>query len=234
VNKVYLSLEKNIEAFNQFQNLWSRYGIDGIRADTMSEGIAKAIELEKSDDVELFFIDIVADEIDFMPQLSILSNETNAPILIATSNPNPTEHKNSLNNGADSYGKYCETPEESINTVIAILNSIERRARKEKRPNKIIAHEDFLLVSGDNKVFIKDKEIMLTNAESEILYYFAINRGNILSHSQIYDQVSKDIYEPSPNIIYNIITRLRKKLRSAVQAEYIETVKGTGYRFKAK
>jgi len=234
VNKVYLSLEKNIEAFNHFKDLWNRRGVDGVRADTMSEGIAKAIELEKSDNTELLFIAIVADEIDFMPQLSILSNETNAPILIVTSKPNSIEHKNSLNNGADSYGEYCETPEESINTVIAVINSIERRARKKKRPNKIIAHEDFLLVSGDNRVFIKDKEVTLSNAESEILYYFALNRGYVLSHSQIYDQVSKDIYEPSPNIIYNIITRLRKKLRAAVQTEYIETVKGTGYRFKAK
>jgi len=234
VAKIYLALEKSNERFNLFKTFWNVRGIDGIRADSMTEGIEKAIELEKSAVVELLFISIVADDIDFLPQLSILSNETTSPILIATSNPSTSEREDALNNGADYYGEYCDTPEENVNTVIAVLNSIERRSKKKKGPGKVIAHGDFLLISGDNKAFIKDTEITLTSAESEVLYYFALHRGNVLSHMQIYKQISRDLYEPTPEMIYSIMARLRKKIRSVTEVEYIETVRGVGYRFKAK
>ena len=56
-----------------------------------------------------------------MPQLNILSEEADAPILIATSNCNVIEHHEALNNGADFYGGYCDAPEQNINAVIASI-----------------------------------------------------------------------------------------------------------------
>ena len=58
----------------------------------MTEGIKKAVEIEKSATDELSFIAIVAGNIDYLPQLKILSEETNAPILIATFDYSEDEH----------------------------------------------------------------------------------------------------------------------------------------------
>jgi AmiR/NasT family two-component response regulator len=63
------------------------------------------MEIERLKVRELHFIAIVADEIDFMPQLPILSDETSAPILIATSKPDANEREEALNNGANYYGE---------------------------------------------------------------------------------------------------------------------------------
>jgi len=233
----YVSIEKNVEVFDFYKALWNELGIDGIRVDTMTEGIEKAVEIEKSETDELFFIDIVADDINFLPQLKILSEETNAPILIATSNYTEDEHHDALNNGADFYALYCEKPEQNINGVLAVINSINQRGRKRKSPNKIISHGDILIVIEYNKVFIEDIEIVLTASEMKIFQYMMINRGHILSHKQLYSQINGGFhgeYDLTPDVIYGLMKRLRKNLRKATRFEYIETVKEIGYRLKTK
>ena len=84
----YVSIEKNVEVFESYRAVWEMRGIRGVRAGNMTGGINKVIEIEKSEGDELFFVDIVEDDIDFLPQLKILAGETDAPNLIATSHPN--------------------------------------------------------------------------------------------------------------------------------------------------
>ena len=67
----------------------------------------------------------------FLPQLKILSEVANAPILIAALKFDGDEREKALNSGADFYGEYREKPEQNVDSVIAIVNSIDRRARKE-------------------------------------------------------------------------------------------------------
>jgi len=227
----YISIEKNLDTFEFYKELWKKHNISGIRVDSMTLGIKKAIEIEQSPTDQLYFIVIVSDDIDYLPQLKILSEETNAPILIVSSTKDDDEHHNALCSGADFYGQYIIEPEKNIRAVMSVVNRIEQRNKKRKSPNKIIVHDDILIVDGHNKAFIKDKEICVTSAELKILSYLIINRGCIVSKNQIYSQVknhSPD--ELSPASIYNAIKRLRKKLKSATQIDYIETVRNFGYR----
>ena len=229
----YISIEKNLEGFEFYKNLWEKHGVEGIRIDSMTEGIKKAIEIEKSTTGELCFIAIVSGSVDYLPQLKILSEETNAPILVAAFNYSEEEHCDALNNGADYYGQYCDEPDSNIKFVLSVVNSIEKRNKKRKIPNKILLHNDILIVDGYNRVFVNDKEIHLTGAEMKVFRYLAINRGNIVSHKQIYTHIkSYSPDEPSSNSVYSTIKRLRKKLQSATQLDYIETVRNFGYRLK--
>jgi two-component system OmpR family response regulator len=203
----------------------------------MTEGIAKAIEMENSEKYELFFISIVADDIDLIPQLSVLSDETTAPILIAASKHHYTEdeHFDALNSGADFYGAYSDTPEKNIEAVLSAINSIDRRAKKKKAPNGVLAHGDILLVAHYHKVFVRDVEIKLTASEMKIFHYLMLNRGNTLLYRQIFHQISDDFFdELTADSLYSAVKRLRQKLRDATGIDFIETVKDVGYRLKAK
>jgi len=229
----YISIEKNLEGFEFYKGLWQKHRIEGIRVDTMTGGIKKATEIEESSFDELCFIAIVAGNIDYLPQLRIMREEINAPILIATSDYSEEEHRDALNNGADYYGRYSDEPNNNIKFVLSVINSIEQRNKKRKTPNKIIIHDDILIVDGYNQAFIKDKEIHLTNAEMIIFRCLMINRGNIVSHKQIHNQVTN--YSPdelTPASVYNAIKRLRKKLHDATMFDYIETIRNFGYRLK--
>lgn len=228
--KYFISIGKNVESFEHYKKLWNEMGVDGFRADTITEGIAKAITMERSLPGGLYFIEIVADDIEFMPQLKILSEGTNAPILIATSNPNTDECKEVLSNGADYYRKFCKTEKQNIETIIAAISSIERRAVKTNISNQIITHKDILISKDFHLAFISDKEIKLTKMEMEILYYLILNRGLILTHTQIRQRVWPDDEEANSNNIYNNVKRLRDKMRSVSGKEHIENVVGIGYR----
>jgi len=230
--RYYLSIEKNIEVFELFKTLWHSRGIIGIRADNMTEGIKKAIEIEKSKTDELYFIDIVADDIDYMAQLKILSEETNAPILIATSKPDDSEHHEALNNGADFYGGYCDDVEQNIEAVISVINSIDRRARKPRPPSKLLVHKNLLMSPLERVVYLNGKRIDLTFQEFDLLHYLLQNSGLTLTHNQIYRRVWKGRYDDSTkNVLWDAIKRLRKKLSYASdEDDYIVTVRNIGYR----
>jgi len=229
----YISIEKNLDIFEIYKSLWEKHGVEGIRIDSMTEGIKKAIEIEQSTSCELCFIAIVSSDVDYLPQLKILSEETNASIMIATFNYNEEEHQDVLNNGADFYGQYSNEPDSNIKFVLSVMNNIDQRNKKRKAPNRVTLHNDILIVDGHNKVFVKDKEIHLTNAELKALRYLAINRRSIVSHRQLHNQIkSHSPDEPAPSSIYNIMKRLRRKLRDATQLDYIETVRNFGYRLK--
>jgi len=231
--RYYISIEKNNEAFEFYRALWKERGIDGIRADNMTEGIKKAIELEKTKRDELYFIDIVANDIDYMPQLQILGAETNAPILIATCNYNEAEHHEALNNGADFFGGYCDTPEQNINGVIASVNSIDRRIKKKKPPSQVFIYNNLLLCAKTHQVFHKNKQVVLTKKEFDLLHYFMANKGATLSYEQIYNAIWDDEYNyDSKEIFHSLVRRLRMKLQQDPgDDDYITSIREVGYRF---
>ena len=210
----YISIEKNIEVFELYKVLWAARGIHGIRADNMTEGIEMAIKIEKSNKNDLYFIAIVADDIDYMPQLKILTEQTVAPILIATSNPNADERIKAYSYGADYYGEYCETPEMNIETVVTKIQSLDLRARK--RPVKkppLLLYGGVLLSPRRRVVFIKDKEVKLGKIEFDILRLLMNNIGNYLETSQLLRKVwGADYVETDSENLYKAINRLRRKI----------------------
>jgi two-component system alkaline phosphatase synthesis response regulator PhoP len=235
MSAVYISIEKNIDGFDMFRALWNKLGVDGIRADTMTEGIEKAIEIERSKIGEIYFIDIVAEDIDYMPQLKYLREETTAPILIATSDYNDDEHHEALNNGADFYGGYCETPEQNINAVIASINSIERRAKMKKTPSKVIVYGGIIISPlYRNEIFVNEKKVELFKIEFDILYFLMEYRGKTLPYERIYKDVWRGEYdEAAKNAVWAAVGRLRDNLKKAAGGtDYIETVRDVGYRFR--
>jgi len=214
--------------------MWNERGADGIIVGSMTEGIAKAIEIEKSKTDELYFIDIIADEIDFLPQLKILSEETHAPILVATYHFNEEQHLEVLNNGADFYAQLSKTPEKNIDGVLAVIHSINQRARKPKPPSKTIIHRGIILApSYRNTVFVGNHRVELTRREFDILHYLMLNHGKVLTYKQIYRRVwGSDYEDASLDVLRNAICRLREKIRiEPDSAEYIKTVLEVGYSF---
>jgi len=230
----YITIEKKLDNFEQYKQLWLMRGISGIRADSMTEGIEKAVEIEASKTNNLYFIAIVADDIVFLPQLSILREQIYAPIFIATSKPDAVERMEALNKGANYYGEYCETPELNIETVVSKIRSIEMSCKKPsvKRPPLILCR-GVLLSPSRRVVFIKDKKIKLVGKEFAILQYLMSNSGQFLTHTQILRRVWGNEYNDSGSgILYQTINRIRNALSDvSPDNEYIAMEREIGYKF---
>src|ERR1035437_8700517 len=80
-------------------------------------------------------------------------------------------------------------------------------------------------------VFINHKEMIFQKKEFEILYFFVNNPGRAFSREMLLKEIwGSGVYVEKRTIDVHI-RKIREKLES--YADYIETIKGFGYRFKS-
>jgi len=105
--------------------------------------------------------------------------------------------------------------------------------------------EDGLITVGINadiniypeyrQVFIGDTEILLRKKEFDILYYLAVNKNKVLTFEQIILKVwGEEYYIGNHHAVWNQISNLKKKIADVSdKCDYIECVKGVGYKLKS-
>lgn len=146
-------------------------------------------------------------------------NNQDIPVLILTARDSLDERVKGLQIGADDYlGKPFALAE-----VIARLQALIRRRYGQVNP--IIQHS---LVSFDpikRKVWLQQKEIILTSQEYKLLELFLNNKDRVLSRSFIEEKLYSWDEEVSSNALEVHIHNLRKKLGK----QFIRTVHGVGY-----
>ena len=77
------------------------------------------------------------------------------------------------------------------------------------------------------KVFRDGQEVILSAMEYKLMLIFINHRSQLLSRDQILDLLYDDLGE---YVIDNTLTVYIKRLRDKLGADFIETVRGIGYR----
>ena len=109
--------------------------------------------------------------------------------------------------------------------------SIEREV--DVNPGEIQIGE-LVIIPGQHRVLRQGKEVNLTNIEFRILYMLAIHQGITLSKEKIYNYVCNGEYLQDDSNITSHVRRLRKKIENdPSQPEYIQTVRGVGYKINS-
>ena len=80
----------------------------------------------------------------------------------------------------------------------------------------------------------KNKTVIgLTDLEFRLLHYLASQPGRVFNYQQIYEAVWGEEYFHEKGIIMSHIRHIRQKLESEGDSfDYIENIRGVGYRFK--
>jgi DNA-binding response OmpR family regulator len=86
--------------------------------------------------------------------------------------------------------------------------------------------------TNSRTVTVKEKEIILTPKEYDLLLFFLINRNRVLTRETIAEHLWPDQTEMAGSLdfIYTHLNNLRKKIKIAGGADYIKTIYGTGYK----
>jgi len=118
----------------------------------------------------------------------------------------------------------------SLLELQARMQAILRRRHGLK--NNIISVHDFQLDIQNRTVNCKSQLINLTKKEFDILYYMALNRNRVITRVQLTEHIWGDVLEEDyeSNYIDVHMKNLRKKLSAHGNADFIETVRGIGYR----
>ena len=84
-------------------------------------------------------------------------------------------------------------------------------------------------------VIREDKTVGLTRHEYDLLLYLALSPNRVFTKEQIYQHIYEEAESEVNNRIYGLIKNLRKKIEENPETpHYIETIRGVGYRFRAK
>ncbi len=125
-----------------------------------------------------------------------------------------------------------EEEEPLIDKIMAIVNTSEEEQNTELRKSVSVINIGKLQINmTQHSVYKEGKEILLTNTEFKMLYYLASNKGMALSKDQIYNYIWNGEYALDDSNITSHIRRLRVKIEDdPAQPQYIQTVRGIGYR----
>jgi len=148
------------------------------------------------------------------------------PILILTAKTEEMDRVIGFELGADDYMTKPFSPRELVLRVKAIL----RRKEGPQEGVKVIQIGDLLIDIDRHHVSIKNKPIQLTSTEFKLLVELASKRGRVQTRVILLDRVWGYTYEGYARTVDTHIRRLREKLGSL--GDYIETLRGVGYRFR--
>lgn len=149
------------------------------------------------------------------------------PVIMLTAKVTENDKVAGLEAGCDDYIIKPFSPRE----LIARINAVLRRASPGDDEGKIEAGK-LLLDTLSRKVTVGDSAVHLGPTEYRLLEFFVINQGRAYSRGQILDHVwGTNVYLEERTVDVHI-RRLRKALHASGVSDYVQTVRGHGYRFQ--
>ncbi|MGC4022885.1 MAG: response regulator transcription factor [Cyclobacteriaceae bacterium] len=162
--------------------------------------------------------------------IEILKRKVDNTGIIIISAKNSLEDKiHGLDIGADDY----LTKPFNLSELNARIRSVLRRRKFEGK--KEIEFFEIHVNPETLQAFVKDKAILLTKKEFDLLVYFITNKNKVLTKESIVEHLWGDYIDSadSYDFLYAHISNLRKKLIEAGARDYLSTVYGVGYKFTA-
>jgi two-component system alkaline phosphatase synthesis response regulator PhoP len=189
----------------------------------------KALEIARLKAPALIVLDLMLPGMDGMEVCRRLKGDPKTariPVVMLTAKGEEADVVAGLEVGADDY----VAKPFSGKILTARVRRLLRKAAQPADEQSIIQVHDLTIDPSRHEVWAKDAKVDLTRTEFNILRTLAQRPGLVLSRYQIVNSVHGDDYPVTDRAVDVQIVSLRKKLGPC--GEYIETVRGVGYRFK--
>lgn len=193
---------------------------NGYHVTIASDGMEGITEFHKKQ-FDLILLDIMLPKIDGYTVCELLRKETEIPIIIVTALTSEEDQIRGLDLQADDY----ITKPFSMPVLLRKISAVLRRSSGTKISSSL-NYRDLTLDVDNYRAYVKEKQIDLTKREFEILKELLENQGRILTREMLLERVWQYEFYGNDRVVDNHIKNLRKKLG----VDYIETIKGVGYR----
>jgi len=151
----------------------------------------------------------------------------NVPVIMMTARGEESDIVTGLELGAEDYIVKPFSPKVLVARVKAVLR--RNASAPELSPEDVLKINDLVIHPGRHEVLFKDKPVELSATEFRLLHFLMRRPGWVFTRYQIVDAVHGEDYPVTERSVDVQIVGLRRKLRRA--GNYIETVRGVGYRF---
>lgn len=199
---------------------------------TTGENGNEALDLSQKTKPDLIILDLMLpdmDGIEVCKRLRMNDETMTIPIVMLTAKAEETDKIIGLEMGAD----YYLTKPFSVRELVAVVRAVLRRTSKGVTETRATDEYDLLSIDRDNfKVFKSGIDLSLTFMEYKLLTFLLDNRNKVLNRQLLIEELTDKENKPDRRSIDVHIWNIRKKLDSVKpEREYIETIRGIGYKF---
>lgn len=192
----------------------------------------EALKQIENNEVNLIILDIMMPNKDGIETLKEIRKNKNIPVILLSAKSEDIDKIHGLNVGADDYVTKPFNPEELIARVNALIRRYTNFGIENKKEEKNVIKNGGLIIDDDLKeVSVDGKKIKLTPTEYNILKFLTKNKGKVYSIEEIYQNVWKDDYFASDNVIAVHIRHIREKIEiNPKEPRYLKVIWGIGYK----
>jgi two-component system KDP operon response regulator KdpE len=148
-----------------------------------------------------------------------------APVIILSAVGEEREKVAALDAGADDY----VTKPVGIDELLARLRAVLRRTVPSGEP--VVTIGELVVDLEKRAVSVAGKPVRLTPHQFELLRFFALNEGKLLTHRMLLQEVWGPGYGSESNLVHVNVSQLRRKIEpDRARPRYLLTEPGSGYR----
>lgn len=176
-------------------------------------------------------LDIMLPKVNGIELCSQIRKISKASIIMLSARLSDTDKVLSLGFGADDY----VTKPFSTNELVARIKAQIRRfdMSLDMRNDNEISMGDLFIDKKRFLVKVKGKKVELSSKEFEILYFLALNKGQVFTKEEIFDKIWGFNNYGDINTVSVHIRKLREKIEEdASIPKYVKTVWGVGYKLE--
>ena len=190
------------------QDILKNHLIDaGYEVVVASDGVAGIAMFD--DTIDLLLLDIMLPKIDGYGVCEVIRKRSQVPIIMLTALSDEENQLRGFEQQIDDYIPKPFSPKILLCKIAAIL----RRRTVENQNQSLLTYK------GGN-------EVVLTSKEFALLRLMLENQGKVFTRQMLLDRLWAEDLEVEDRIVDSHIKNIRKKLN----ADYIKTIRGVGYR----
>ncbi len=194
---------------------------------TAADGL-RAVELVRHERPALVVLDLMLPKLDGLEVCKLLRRDpatAGIPIIMLTARAAEMDRIVGLELGADDYVTKPFSPRELVLRIKKVL----ARTQRADEPATHLRIGVLDIDAGRHQVKVRDRPLTLTATEFKLLELLARRRGRVQTRDRLLQDVWGYDNPIDTRTVDTHMRRLREKLGPA--AEYLETIRGVGYRF---
>jgi two-component system, OmpR family, phosphate regulon response regulator PhoB len=166
--------------------------------------------------------------IDFARQLRADRRTRDIPIIMLTARAQEPDKVAGLEGGADDYVTKPFSPRELLARIRAVI-----RRRAPQLGEEVVEVGGMVLDPVAHRVKVRGRNLDLPPVEFRLLRFLATHPERVYTRAQLLDEIWGDHVFIEERTVDVHVRRLREALEPSGHDRLVETVRGTGYRFRS-
>jgi two-component system KDP operon response regulator KdpE len=189
----------------------------------------QAIRMCASIKPDLILLDLGLPDMDGKDVITAIRDWSQVPIIVLSVRSSDEEITAALNMGANDY----VTKPFNVDVLLARINAALRSSAVHETGEPELCNGALRMDLVRHEVFLKEKLLAFTPKEYDLLRYFMVNRGKMLTHKEILKTVWGAAHGDDTTYLRVFIGQIREKIEETPTLPvFITTEPGIGYRME--